>query len=187
MPETGFLEPADHKEAAMRTSTLAISALLTLCASNAVAADASSPPGSAPGSSDMSVQEMLKPFPAAKPRQTRWVIQLPAQSNEADWRVELIPGKQMQIDCNQHHLGGKLHAKTLKGWGYGYYEFISKGQITSTLMACPESSKRQAFVAAESLMLRYNSRLPLVVYTDKAYQLQYRFWRADATQAAKAQ
>lgn len=133
------------------------------------------------------LQEALKPFPAAKPRQTRWVIQLPAQSNETDWRVELIPGKQMQIDCNQHHLGGKLHAKTLKGWGYGYYEFISKGQITSTLMACPESSKRQAFVAAESLMLRYNSRLPLVVYTDKAYQLQYRLWRADAARTAHPQ
>ena len=181
----------------MRTSTLAISALLTLCASCALASGPTDTTSSAAPAASSSMgahptpltplQEALKPFPAAKPRQTRWVIQLPAQSNEADWRVELIPGKQMQIDCNQHHLGGKLHTKTIKGWGYDYYEFVSKGQVASTLMACPESSKRQAFVAAESLMLRYNSRLPLVVYTDKAYQLQYRLWRADAARTAHSQ
>ncbi|MDO4794917.1 MAG: serine protease inhibitor ecotin [Brachymonas sp.] len=183
----------------LRTSFLTASALLALCSgcalasgssgtasSQASAASTASSTGSSPAA-NAALQETLKPFPAAKVGQTRWVIQLPPQNKEADWRVEIIPGQQMQVDCNHRSLGGKLHTRTLKGWGYDYYEFESKGQVASTLMGCPPGSQRQAFVASESLMLRYNSRLPLVVYTDKAYQVQYRIWRAEAPQAAQAQ
>ncbi|MDI5829636.1 hypothetical protein MJN51_36610, partial [Salmonella enterica subsp. enterica serovar Kentucky] len=38
----------------------------------------------------------------------------------------------------------------------------------STMMACPEGKKEQKFVTAwlgEDGMLRYNSKLPIVVYT----------------------
>lgn len=128
----------------------------------------------------------FKPFPAPQAAQTRWVIQLPPQANEADWRVELIPGKHMSIDCNHHRLTGKLHTHTVQGWGYDYYTFVTDGNMTSTLIGCPPSSQRHAFVQGESLMLRYNSRLPLVIYTGKAYQLQYRIWQARPTQNASA-
>lgn len=179
-----------------RLSFLTASVLLTLCSGCALAAGpsstASQPAAASPASvvsypaAHTSLPEMLKPFPAAKAGQTRWVIQLPPQSKEADWRVEIIPGQQMQVDCNHRRLSGKLHTHTIKGWGYDYYQFESKGQVTTTLIACPPGSQRQAFVAAESLTLRYNSHLPLVVYTDKAYQVQYRIWHAQAPQAAQA-
>lgn len=180
----------------LRTSFLTASALLALCSGCALASGSSGTANNpAPTAASVNtypnaqtpLHETLKPFPAAKAGQTRWVIQLPPQSNEADWRVEIIPGQQMQVDCNHRGLSGKLHTRTIKGWGYDYYEFVSKGQVASTLMACPPGSQRQAFVAAESLMLRYNSRLPLVVYTDKAYQVQYRIWRAEAPRTAHAQ
>lgn len=141
---------------------------------------------SSSSSANMVDTKTFKPFPAPQAAQTRWVIQLPPQANEADWRVELIPGKHMSIDCNHHRLTGKLHTHTVQGWGYDYYTFVTDGNITSTLIGCPPGSQRHAFVQGESLMLRYNSRLPLVIYTGKAYQLQYRIWQARLTQNASA-
>lgn len=141
---------------------------------------------SSSSSANMVDTKTFKPFPAPQAAQTRWVIQLPPQANEADWRVELIPGKHMSIDCNHHRLTGKLHTHTVQGWGYDYYTFVTDGNMTSTLIGCPPGSQRHAFVQGESLMLRYNSRLPLVIYTGKAYQLQYRIWQARPMQNASA-
>lgn len=141
---------------------------------------------SSSSSANMVDTKTFKPFPAPQAAQTRWVIQLPPQTNEADWRVELIPGKHMSIDCNHHRLTGKLHTHTVQGWGYDYYTFVTDGNMTSTLIGCPPGSQRHAFVQGESLMLRYNSRLPLVIYTGKAYQLQYRIWQARPMQNASA-
>lgn len=181
----------------LRTSFIAASAWLALCSGCALAsgpADTANSPAPTASPSigaypalPTPLQETLKPFPAAKAGQTRWVIQLPPQSDEAGWRVEIIPGQHMQVDCNHRHLSGKLRTRTIKGWGYDYYEFVSNGQVASTLMGCPPNSQRRAFVASEGLMLRYNSRLPLVVYTNKAYQVQYRLWRAEAPRIAHAQ
>lgn len=154
--------------------------------SNTSAGHTSSSSSSSSSSANMVDTKTFKPFPAPQAAQTRWVIQLPPQANEADWRVELIPGKHMSIDCNHHRLTGKLHTHTVQGWGYDYYTFVTDGNITSTLIGCPPSSQRHAFVQGESLMLRYNSRLPLVIYTGKAYQLQYRIWQARPMQNASA-
>ncbi len=187
----------------MRPIFLTASAVLALTAGCATASDAatgsaSSATSGAPStpspaavvtsnnSAHMADAKTLKPFPAPQAGQTRWVIQLPPQANEADWRVELIPGKHMPIDCNHHRLLGKLHAHTVQGWGYSYYTFVTDGNVTSTLMGCPPGSQRHAFVPGESLMLRYNSRLPLVIYTGQAYQLQYRIWQAHSAQNASA-
>lgn len=53
----------------------------------------------------------------------------------------------------------------------------------STMMACPEGKKEQKFVTAwlgEDGMLRYNSKLPIVVYTPANVDVKYRIWKADA-------
>lgn len=124
--------------------------------------------------------EALKPYPVAPEGLTRHVIDLPAQADEADRRVELIAGKTLEVDCNHHSLGGQWQEKTVEGWGYDYYELGQVGPARSTLMACPDNSRRQAFVpvGGEPLLVRYNSKLPLVIYAPADVEVRYRIWSA---------
>lgn len=118
-------------------------------------------------------------YPTASSDQRQIVIHLPAKedlSMESNYKVELIGGKTMTVDCNRHGLDGSWEKKTVEGMGYTYYTFTSDGKAWSTMMGCPEESKHEAFVAAEPLMIDYNSRLPIVVYLPKGFELRYRIW-----------
>ena len=117
------------------------------------------------------------------------MIDLPAQPNEADHKVELIAGKTMEVDCNLRRLGGQWQEKTVEGWGYSYYELASVGPAASTLMACPDESRQSAFVSVggEPLLVRYNSKLPVVVYAPGDVEVHYRIWAASKSQAASRQ
>lgn len=128
----------------------------------------------------------LNAFPAAAQGQTRHVINLPAMQDESSAKVELIVGKTREIDCNNHVYGGQLQEKTAEGWGYNYYVLDSLGAGAATLMGCPPNSNRTAFVRSSSeTIVRYNSRLPLVVYTPSDVELRYRVWRSGEEQSVK--
>jgi len=122
-------------------------------------------------------EKALEAFPAAEKGMVRHVIQLKKQKDESLFKVEIIPGKNMLVDCNYHTLMGKLEEKDLQGWGYNYYVFSSDGQTRSTLMAC-NKPKENKFVQAQTVTLNYNSRLPIVVYAPEGYEIQYRIWSA---------
>ncbi|MFI8744390.1 serine protease inhibitor ecotin [Pseudomonas sp. NPDC077186] len=126
--------------------------------------------------------EALKPYPAAADGYARHVIELPAQANEAEHKVELIAGKTLEVDCNQQRLGGQWQEKTVEGWGYNYYQLGQVGPAVSTLMACPDGSRKPAFVqvGGEPLLVRYNSKLPLVIYAPADVEVRYRIWSAAA-------
>ena len=126
--------------------------------------------------------EKVAPYPKAEKGMTRQVIQLPAQQDEANFKVELLIGKTLEVDCNQHRLGGQLESKTLEGWGYDYYVFDKVTSPVSTMMACPDGKKEKKFVTAylgDNSLLRYNSKLPIVVYTPENVEVKYRVWKAD--------
>lgn len=127
--------------------------------------------------------EALKPYPAADAGYHRHVIELPAKANEAEHKVELIAGKTLEVDCNQQRLAGQWQEKTVDGWGYTYYELGQVGPAMSTLMACPDNSRKQAFVpvSGEPQLVRYNSKLPLVIYAPADVEVRYRIWSAAAT------
>ncbi|HDV8352563.1 ecotin [Burkholderia vietnamiensis] len=133
-------------------------------------------PASAPAVS----AESIKMFPQPAAGQQRAVIALPALDNEADARVELMIGKTLPTDCNQQWFGGELTAEDVKGWGYTYYRLTDVKGPASTLMACPGQAPQQRFVQVrgDGQLLRYNSRLPLVVYVPEGFDVRYRVWHA---------
>jgi ecotin len=46
-------------------------------------------------------------------------------------------------------------------------------------MACPDNTKKKTFVrSSDEPLLRYNSRLPLVVFAPVDVEIRYRIWRA---------
>ena len=85
--------------------------------------------------------EDVAPYPKAEAGFSRQVIHLPKQKNEDDYKVQIIAGKTLQVDCNQQRLGGKLEEKTLKGWGYPMYRLNKVSGPLSTMMACRWSVK----------------------------------------------
>lgn len=125
----------------------------------------------------------LKAFPLAKVGMQRFVIELPhkERGEEDAFKVELLPGKMMTTDgVNLMRLGTRIEARPLKGWGYTYYEVTGKDIAMSTMMGVPQGTQSiTSFVAGQSLMIRYNSRLPIVIYAPHGQLIKYRIWRAD--------
>ena len=124
----------------------------------------------------------LKAFPPAEEGMERFVIVLPhkERGEEDGFKIELIPGKVMLTDgVNQVRLGTTIGSRPLKGWGYTYYEVTGRDVAMSTLMAAPEGTpKVEKFVSGTSLTIRYNSRLPIVIYAPEGYEIRYRIWKA---------
>jgi len=131
--------------------------------------------------------EDLQAFPAPEAGMTRYVIRLPALEQEADAQVELIVGRELEVDCNIHRFGAVLSEQVASGWGYRYYVIDRIDGPLSTMKACPEDTRERRFVSAPlgDSLVPYNSRLPMVVYVPDGFDLRYRVWSAGAeTQGA---
>lgn len=126
----------------------------------------------------------LKAFPPAEEGMVRYVINLSEQEDEAGWRVELLVGKTVHTDAaNRYFFAGTLETETIEGWGFDRHILRQLGPMAGTLMAMePDAPKVDRFITlgGDPRLLRYNSRLPLVVYVPEGVEVRYRFWRADA-------
>ncbi|TBU96857.1 ecotin [Stutzerimonas kirkiae] len=122
----------------------------------------------------------LAPYPPAEAGHVRQIIQLEPRDDEASYKVELIIGKELEVDCNHHWFGGQLQEKTVSGWGYDYYQLDKLTGPMGTLMDCPGQAKKKALVTlgGDPTLVRYNSKLPIVVYTPRDVQVSYRIWSA---------
>jgi len=125
----------------------------------------------------------LKAFPPAEEGMVRYVINLPEQADETAFKVELIVGKTVKTDAaNRYFFIGTLETENIPGWGFNYYILRKLGPMAGTLMAVdPSAPQVERFITlgGEAQLLRYNSRLPLVVYVPAGVEVRYRIWRAE--------
>lgn len=124
----------------------------------------------------------VAPYPEAMAGFARYVIHLPTLADENSARVEVLVGKDMNVDCNSHVLSGTIKQEELKGWGYSYYIVDKVNSGISTLMACPDTSTKTEFVTINHNLgwLNYNSSLPIVFYVPNDLTVKYRVWQPNA-------
>lgn len=126
--------------------------------------------------------EEVAPFPKPEQGFTRQVIHLPSQPQEENFQVEILAGKTLTVDCNRQRLGGMLEEKNLEGWGYPFYRLEKVIGPMSTMMACPDGKSKKDFVpvVGDGFLLRYNSKLPIVLYVPEDVDVRYRVWSASS-------
>jgi len=137
----------------------------------------------------------LKPYPAPAPGERRWVIQLsgllpPSQdpaisANPADWRVELIAGRNLELDCNPVMFSGRMRSQPVAGTQLRVVQISEVSPLASTRMACPPGEpKRRAFVpmGGKPFVVPYDVSRPIVLYAPKDLELRWRLWKAERRQ-----
>jgi len=124
----------------------------------------------------------MKAFPPAEEGMVRYVLNLAPQADESAFKVELIVGRSVEIDVeNRYFWGGQIEAESIAGWGYTRYLVREIGPLAGTLMAVdPNAPKETRFITlgGEPFLIRYNSRLPIVIYLPEGAEVRYRIWAA---------
>jgi len=127
--------------------------------------------------------DLMRAFPPAEEGMVRFVLQLPKQDDESVFKLELIVGKTVQVDeKNRYYFAGKIENETIKGWGYTRYYVSKLGPMAGTLMAVdPNVPKVSKFIrlVGDPYIIRYNSRMPIVVYVPEGVEVRYRIWTTD--------
>lgn len=125
----------------------------------------------------------MKAFPPPDKGMVRYVLQLPKQADESALRVEIIAGRTVLVDDrNRYFFSGKIQAENIKGWGFTRYNVSKMGPMAGTLMAPdPNAPKVNRFIplGGEPYLVRYNSRMPVVVYAPADVEVRYRVWAAE--------
>lgn len=126
----------------------------------------------------------LAAFPQAGAGMLRYLLYLPSREDESAHKVELIVGQTVETDAhNRYFLGGEISAESIPGWGYTRYLVDKVGPMAGTLMAVdPNAPKVARFITlgGPPYLVRYNSRLPIVVYVPSGVEVRYRIWSGGA-------
>lgn len=143
------------------------------------------------GCAPLMADDGLNAFPRAEDGQVRHVLKLPERADESLFMVQLILGRTVTTDAgNRYFFAGQLREETIPGWGYKRYVLPELGPMAGTLMAVdPAAPKVDRFItlAGEPYLIRYNSRLPVVVYAPEGVEVRWRMWRANEGQSAVPQ
>jgi ecotin len=129
----------------------------------------------------------LKAFPPAEEGMARHIIRVPQLEDESVFKVELIIGKTVRTDAaNRYFFAGTLETENIPGWGYDRYVLRKLGPMAGTLMAVdPNAPQVDRFISLNrETILRYNSRLPYVVYVPTGTEVRYRLWRAETSRVS---
>ena len=139
----------------------------------------------------------LSGYPDPAPGLKRWVIQpsglLPRSSDPyisqkpIDWRIQLIIGQTVALDCNVQRLAGPGMTIRMMPRASGKALFEVKGPVAviSTKMACPDDQpSRSSFLSMgkQPYLVPYNASWPIVVDLPEPLQLRWRIWKAETRQ-----
>ncbi|MFN6139685.1 MAG: ecotin family protein [Planctomycetota bacterium] len=127
-------------------------------------------------------QDNMKAYPPAADGMKRVVVYLESKEEEDDYRIELMVGKTVEVDAaNRFFFSGTLEEETIEGWGFPKYIVKQIGPMAGTRIGVdPDAPKVKRFVklGGEPKLLRYNSKLPLVVYVPKDAEVKLKVWVA---------
>ena len=139
----------------------------------------------------------LTGYPDPAPGLKRWVIQpsglLPKSADPLisahplDWRIQLIVGQTVRLDCNTKRLlGPGVTMRMLpKASGKALFEVKGPVAVISTKMACPDDQPtRTSFLSLgkQPYLVPYNASWPIVVDLPENVQLRWRIWKAETRQ-----
>ncbi|MFM8326826.1 MAG: ecotin family protein, partial [Pirellulaceae bacterium] len=134
------------------------------------------------GHSDES-KENMKAYPPAGEGVRRFVLHLPPSQDEDEMKVELQVGRVVEVDsANRYFFASGIEEVSIEGWGFPKYVVEQLGPMAGTRVAVdPSAPKKPTFVrqGGDPYLIRYNSRLPVVVYVPVDAQVRYRIWKAD--------
>ncbi len=139
----------------------------------------------------------LSGYPAPNAGLKRWVIQPSGllqksddsmiSSNPIDWQIQLIVGKEVEVDCNIKRLSGPpLSMRRLpKASGKALFELSGPVIVMSTRKACnPNQSESRSFLSLgkQPYLIPYNASWPIVVDLPEGTELRWRVWKAETKQ-----
>ena len=139
----------------------------------------------------------LTGYPERAPGLKRWVIQpsglLPKSADPLisahplDWRIQLIVGQTVRLDCNTKRLSGTGMTMRMlpKASGKALFEVKGPVAVISTKMACPDDQPtRTSFLSLgkQPYLVPYNASWPIVVDLPENVQLRWRVWKAETRQ-----
>ncbi|MEH0791665.1 hypothetical protein KW882_05285 [Vibrio parahaemolyticus] len=134
------------------------------------------------GESPLKVEHKnIKMYKKAPNGFVRQVVTLSPLENEHDAKIELMFKKPIMADCNVRGWFGKLTEEPVKGWGYSTYTLDDKIPMASTMMFCNEEPELEMLYSQPQELMRYNSRLPIVVYTPSGVEMDVRVWQPTST------
>ena len=144
----------------------------------------------------------LTGYPEPVPGLQRWVIQpsglLPKSADPLisahplDWRIQLIVGQTVTLDCNTKRLSGTGMTMRMlpKASGKALFEVKGPVAVISTKMACPDDQPtRTSFLSLgkQPYLVPYNASWPIVVDLPENVQLRWRVWKAETRQQMAVQ
>ena len=139
----------------------------------------------------------LTGYPDPAPGLKRWVIQpsglLPKSADPLisahplDWRIQLIVGQTVTLDCNTKRLSGSGMTMRMlpKASGKALFEVKGPVAVISTKMACPDDQPtRTSFLSLgkQPYLIPYNASWPIVVDLPVGTELRWRVWKAETRQ-----
>jgi len=139
----------------------------------------------------------LTGYPELAPGLKRWVIQpsglLPKSgdplisAHPLDWRIQLIVGQTVTLDCNTKRLSGTgMTLRMLpKASDKALFEVKGPVAVISTKMACSDDQPtRTSFLSRgkQPYLIPYNASWPIVVDLPENVQLRWRVWKAETRQ-----